>query len=126
MVCFLLFKRKKFNNEKYKQVSSKIIEISILEYFDDKKQIFVDPELDENDYEYLMGINSIFSSIFLENQDYMGNKNKLSIRSLIAYFSGLNELLEDRFWDSKDWYYLENYTLFLKTADKLINTDNSL
>mgnify|MGYP001448062518 CR=1 FL=1 len=115
---------KKFNNKKYKQVSSKIIQISIFEYFNEEKQIFVDPDLDESDYEYLMGINSIFASIFLENQNYIKENKELQIKSLIAYFSGLNELLEDRFWDSKDWSYLENYALFLNTADKFLEKNS--
>ena len=117
---------KKFNNEKFRQVSSKIIEISISEYFDEEKQIFVDPDLDENDYEYLMGINSIFASIFLERSNYINGKKEPSVKSIIAYFSGLNELLEDRFWDSKDWNYLENYALFLNVADKFIDTKKNL
>ena len=111
----------KFNNKKYKHVSSNLINISIAEYFNEKKQIFVDPELDENDFEYLMGINSIFTSIFLENQNYIKDKKAVKIESLIAYFSGMNELLEDRFWESKDLGSLENYALFLKSFDKFID-----
>ena len=117
---------KKFKNKKYHKIASKIVEISILEFYNKKKRIFVDPELDENDYEYLMGINSIFASILLENQNYLKNKKELSIKSTIAYFSGLNELLEDRFWDGKDWYYLENYALFLSTTEKFLHKQKNL
>ena len=117
---------KKFNNKKYRQIASKIVKISILEFYNKKKRIFVDPELDENDYEYLMGINSIFATIFLENQNYLKDNKELSIKSMIAYFSGLNELLEDRFWDGKDWYYLENYALFLNTTEKFLSTKINL
>ena len=88
------------------------------------KQIFVDPELDENDFEYLMGINSIFISIFLENQNYIKDKEAVKIESLIAYFSGMNELLEDRFWESKDLGSLENYALFLNSYDKFIDINS--
>mgnify|MGYP001974274799 CR=1 FL=1 len=112
---------RKFNNKKYMHVSSNLINISIAEYFNEKKQIFVDPELDENDFEYLMGINSIFTSIFLENQNYIKDKKAIKIESLIAYFSGMNELLEDRFWESKDLGSLENYALFLNSYDKFID-----
>jgi len=117
---------KKFKNKKYHKIASKIVDISILEFYNNKKRIFVDPELDENDYEYLMGINSIFASILLENQNYLKNKKGLSIKSIIAYFSGLNELLEDRFWDGKDWYYLENYALFLSTSEKFLHKQKNL
>ena len=117
---------KKFKNKKYHKIASKIVDISILEFYNNKKRIFVDPELDENDYEYLMGINSIFASILLENPNYLNNKKELSITSIIAYFSGLNELLEDRFWDGKDWYYLENYALFLSTTEKFLQTQKNL
>ena len=73
-----------------------------------------------------MGINSIFASILLENQNYLKNNKELSIKSIIAYFSGLNELLEDRFWDGKDWYYLENYALFLSTTEKFLHKQKNL
>jgi len=117
---------KKFNKGKYQQIASKILEMSILDFFNEEKRIFIDPELDENDYEYLMGINSIFTSILLENNSYMTSKKDLSAKSIITYFSGLSELLEDRFWDGKDWYYLENYALFLKATDQFLAKNQNI
>ena len=105
-----------FKNENYQKIASKLMSISLLEYYNRDKLIFIDPELDDDDYEYLMKMNAIFAKILMENEYYKSNKIDISAKYLITYFSELDELLEDRLWDSKDWDFLENYATFLSAA----------
>lgn len=52
-------------------------------------------------------------------------KNKI-VKPLISYFSGLEELLEERLWDSNDWELLERYASFLSAADRLLDSKKNL
>ena len=123
-----LFKRAavKFRDERYHQACLKMLRFSKLNYFDEKKQIFVDPELDANDYEYLMAMNGDIAFALMDQSKKLSNQKHSPVKPIITYFSGLNELLEDKFWDSKSWDFLERSASFLSSADSFLATQNNL
>jgi hypothetical protein len=96
-----------------------------LNYYDAKKQIFVDPELDANDYEYLMAINGDIAFALMDQSKKLSNQKHSPVKPIITYFSGLNELLEDKFWDSKSWDFLERSASFLSSADSFLATQSN-
>ena len=116
----------KFQNGSYHQAYSKILKFSKLNYYDEKKQIFVDPELDANDYEYLMAMNGDIAFALMEQSKNFSNQKLKLVKSIITYFSGLHELLEDKFWDGKSWGFLERTASFLSSADSFLTTQNNL
>jgi len=111
----------KFKHERYQNAASKIIHFSFSKYYNEQKQIFVDPELDPEDYEYLMEMNGNIALSLMEQGNKSAEQNYNSVKPLIRFFSRLDELLEDRFWDGKDWKFLERYALFLSAADKFLD-----
>ena len=122
-----LFKRAavKFRDERYHQACLKMLRFSKLNYFDEKKQIFVDPELDANDYEYLMAMNGDIAFALMDQSKKLSNQKHSPVKPIITYFSGLNELLEDKFWDSKSWDFLERSASFLSSADSFLATQSN-
>ena len=111
----------KYRFERYQKAASKVLRISLKKYYDSEKNIFIDPQLDAKDYEYLMGINADFAlAIMAESKNNLGKINKM-VEPLIGYFSGLEELLEERIWDGKDWDLLERYALFLSAAETFLD-----
>ena len=115
----------KFKHERYQIAASKIIHFSFSKYYNEQKQIFVDPELDPEDYEYLMEMNGNIALSLMEQGNKSAEQNYNSVKPLIRFFSRLDELLEDRFWDGKDWKFLERYALFLSAADKFLDSKNN-
>ena len=114
-----------YQSERYRQAASKILRISMREYFDEEKQIFIDPALDVNDYEYLMEMNGGFALGFMgQGIKYTRQKND-PVKPLIRYFSGLEVLLKDRLWDGKDWEFLEAYAAYLTAADQFLATETN-
>jgi hypothetical protein len=122
-----LFKRAavKFRDERYHQACLKMLRFSKLNYFDEKKQIFVDPELDANDYEYLMAMNGDIAFALMDQSKKLSSQKHSPVKPIITYFSGLNELLEDKFWDSKSWDFLERSASFLSSADSFLATQSN-
>ena len=111
----------KFKHERYQNAASKIIYFLRSKYYNEQKQIFVDPELDAKDYEYLMAMNGDIALGLMEQGNKSAEHKYNSVKPLIRYFSGLEELLEDKFWDGKDWKFLERSALFLSAADKFLD-----
>ena len=44
-------------------------------------------------------------------------------KSAYSYFFGMDELLEDRVWDARDWQFTERYVPFLTAADRFLGED---
>ena len=115
----------KYQEERYRQAASKILRISRREYYDVEKQIFIDRQLDAKDYEYLMGMNAGFALGLMGESKNNAGKINTNVKPLISYFSGLEELLEERLWDGNDWELLERYASFLSAADRFLDLRNN-
>jgi len=115
----------KYQYERYRQAASKILRISRREYYDAEKQIFIDRQLDAKDYEYLMGMNAGFALGLMGESINNAGKINTNVKPLISYFSGLEEILEERLWDGNDWELLERYASFLSAADRFLDSGNN-
>jgi hypothetical protein len=115
----------KFQNESYNKAYSKMLRFLKLNYYDEKKQIFVDPELDTNDYEYLMAMNGDIVFAFMGQSKKSAIPQLSPVKPIITYFSGLDEFLENKFWDSKSWDFLERSASFLSSADSFLATQSN-
>ena len=90
-----------------------------------KKRIFIDPELDTNDYEYLMAMNGDIVFALMGQSKKSAIPQLSPVKPIITYFSGLHEFLEDKFWDSKSWDFLERSASFLSSADSFLATQSN-
>ena len=68
-----------------------------------------------------MAMNGDIALGLMEQGNKSAEQKYNSVKPLIRYFSGLEELLEDKFWDGKDWKFLERSALFLSAADKFLD-----
>lgn len=113
----------RFQSDRYREVASTILQDSMVRFYDRGKRIFIDPSMDDvNDVEYLMEMNGLFAQTMIGLDKTLGSNYPAIIRSLITYFSGMDQLLEDRIWDSKDWQFTERYVPYLRAVDKYLAT----
>ena len=64
-----------------------------------------------------MGINAGFALGLMGESTNNTGILENNVKPLIRYFSGLEELLEERLWDGNNWEFVENYAKFLNSAD---------
>mgnify|MGYP000695513026 CR=1 FL=1 len=64
-----------------------------------------------------MEINAGFALGLMGESTNNTGKLENNVKPLIRYFSGLEELLEERLWDGNNWELLERYATFLNSAD---------
>jgi len=43
------------------------------------------------------------------------------IAAIIAYFSAIGEVLEERLWDAQDWEFTERYIPYLRAVDAYLS-----
>ena len=113
----------RFQSDRYQEVASKILQVSIARFYDKEKRIFIDPSMDDvDDVEYLMEMNGLFAQTMMGLEKTSGTNYPATMKSLITYFSGMDQLLEDRIWDSKDWQFMERYVPYLKAVEQYLTT----
>lgn len=111
----------RFQSDRYQDVASRILQVSMARFYDKEKQIFIDPSMDDtDDVEYLMEMNGLFAQTMMGLEKTSGSNYLAIVKPLITYFSGMDQRLEDRIWDSKDWQFTERYVPYLKAADKYL------
>ena len=111
----------RFQSTRYADLAAKVLRAAIAEFYDGQRQLFVDPVVDSNtNIEYLMEMNGLIarSMIVLENR--LEPQNRKIAKSLITHFSLMGEVLEDRFWEAKDWDFTEAYVPYLQALDSYI------
>jgi uncharacterized protein YyaL (SSP411 family) len=111
----------RFQSDRYQEVASKILQVSMARFYDKEKRIFIDPSMDDvDDVEYLMEMNGLFAQTLMGLEKRLDSDYPVITKSLITYFSGMDELLEDRVWDSKDWQFTEHYVPYLRAVDRYL------
>ncbi len=111
----------RFQSDRYQEVASKILQASMGRFYDKEKRIFIDPSMDDvDDVEYLMEMNGLFAQTMMGLEKTLGSNYPAIMKSLITYFSGMDQLLEDRVWNSKDWQFMERYVPYLRAVDKYL------
>ncbi len=113
----------RFQSDRYQEVAAKILQVSMARFYDKEKRIFIDPSMDDvDDVEYLMEMNGLFAQTMMGLEKTSGTNYPATMKSLITYFSGMDQLLEDRIWDSKDWQFMERYVPYLKAVEQYLTT----
>ena len=71
-------------------------------------------------------MNGWLALALLENEAVRDSEKYSIVQNLVTYFSGIEELLEDSVWDSKDWNFIERYVPYLiaseRTVDRSVQT----
>ena len=102
----ILFTRasNRFKRDMYFKTAVKLIRDSRTMFYDKERKIFIETDLDpEVDMEFVMEMNGWLALALLENEAVRVYEEDSIVRYLVTYFSGMEELLEDSIWDSKDW-----------------------
>jgi uncharacterized protein YyaL (SSP411 family) len=107
---------KKYKQPHYLHALKKLHRHALEHYYDPKRKIFVDPNLNpDDDLEFHLEMNAWLALSFLTNpKPKPDDQNR--VREIIRYFSAVGVRLEDHLWDSQDWYFTDHYTPFLKVA----------
>ncbi|MFC1664804.1 DUF255 domain-containing protein [Pseudomonadota bacterium] len=110
-----------FKSKNYQEIADKIIIDVQQKYFVRNKKIFFD-ELagDFDDIESLIEINGLLAlSLMHPTQSAKSQSSKVT-DDLMTYFSKANELIEDRTWDAREWWFAESYVPYMAAADKYL------
>lgn len=104
---------------KYLHLSLKLSDEMVSKFYDKKLKIFLE-KLPENnkDIEYLLELNSLIALTWLSytENELKGNRTKI-LNGIITYFSGVDEIFEERVWEPHQWSFLEKYVSFLKASE---------
>ena len=107
----------RFQEKRYARVAEKILHSANANFYDSEQKIFLDPDLEAaGNIEHLMEMNS-WLVLALMSRD----PDNPIISTILTYFSGMAELLEDRVWEAQDWQFAEHYVPFLFAADQFLN-----
>ncbi len=108
----------RFRNDTYRAVSEQVVRAAYARFFNPKKGIFVDPMFIEGeDVEYLMESNGLLAQTLMGLGESEDPERTAAIESVMTYFSAMQEVLEDRLWESSDWERLELYVPYLEAID---------
>ena len=109
----------RFENSHYADVASSVVHTSISKFYDEINGVFIEPAVGSNgDVEYLMALNGLLAQAMISLEDRLDEKEQSIIERVIAYYSLMGEVLEDRLWDAVDWDFTENYVAYLAAIDQ--------
>jgi hypothetical protein len=115
-----------FDDSRYTEVAARVLRAAVINYFDAKKGIFIDPGVDDStNVEYLMEMNGLLAQSIIALDDALGSSGLTIIESLISYFSLMGEPLEDRFWNAVGWEFTEIYVPYLQALEKYLSMQNT-
>ena len=123
-ILSILFTRasNRFKRDMYFKTAVKLIRDSRTMFYDKERKIFIESDLDpEVDMEFVMEMNGWFALALLENEAVRVSEENSIVQNLVTYFSGIEELLEDSIWDSKDWNFIERYVPYLIASERTVN-----
>ncbi|MBF0278710.1 MAG: thioredoxin domain-containing protein [SAR324 cluster bacterium] len=112
----------RLGDRRYQDAASKVLQMAQDQYFDSKLGIFAE-NLTENwsDVEYHMEINGLLTQAMMLLPAKNGRKERMdAIAGQINYFSAMDEIFEDRSWDTKEWEFLESYVPYLKATERFL------
>lgn len=113
----------RFHMPRYRELAGRIADKAIEEFSDSRLGILTDPRLGHaDDAEVLMEANGLIAQtlIGLNNESRYG---KL-VAGVIKYFSGIGTVLEERFWEAKDWEFTERYVPYLRAVNIYLTRTN--
>ena len=104
---------------RYADLAEQTADKAIDEFYDAKLGILTDPSLgDTDDAEFLMEVNGLLAQTLIALED--GAKYGRLINTIVTYFSGMDEILEERLWDGENWEFTERYVPYLRAVDSYL------
>ena len=111
----------RFNNPRYRDLAQRSVQAAIDSFFDQDKQIFIDPSFGlADDVEYLMEMNGLLAQTMMELEDQESGRYANLVSALMTYFSHMDEIFEDRLWEANNWEFTERYVPYLKAVDRFL------
>ena len=109
---------RRFSEPRFARISHEVIESAVSRFYETDRGIFVDPSFSGDDsIEYLMETNALLALAMMRlDEDGMPQRWDV-VESLMTYFSGVGELLDERLWESTDWEIMEAYVPYLEAID---------
>ena len=109
---------RRFSEPRYARIGASVIESAVGRFYDPARGIFVDPSFAGDDsIEYLMEMNALLALAMMAlDEDGMRQRRDV-VDSVMTYFSGVGELLDERLWESSDWEIMEAYVPYLEAID---------
>lgn len=108
-----------FEDARYLAVATKVVQSAVSEFYDLKKGIFIESDIDDSaQVEYLMELNGLLAESMFDLEPRLDSAREKVVDSLIAYYSLMEEVLEDRVWNAVDWEFTEFYVPYLRALEK--------
>jgi hypothetical protein len=111
------------NEIEYLQLSKRVIKEAQKRFYDKEKGVFIERVEDKAiDLEYQLELNGIIALTLLSIPENKRDEGETKIiKDIIAYFSNINDLFEDRLWDADGWRFMERYVPYLKAAEMYLS-----
>lgn len=108
---------KRFKHPRFARAADRVLDSALTKFYDADAKIFLDPDLEiDTNIEHLLEMNS-WLVLALQHRI----PDHPAIASVLTYFSGMDELLEDRIWGTRDWQFAEHYVPFLIASERFLN-----
>ena len=112
---------RRFSDPRFARLGHRVVESALDRFYDRDRGIFVDPSLaGDESTEYLMEMNALLALAMLGLEEDGIPQRWDVVESLMTHFSGVGELLDERFWESSDWEIMEAYVPYLEAIDRFL------
>ena len=109
---------RRFSEPRFARIAHGVVESAVGRFYEAERGIFVDPSFDGDDStEYLMETNALLALAVMRLDDDVGARRMDVVESLMTYFSGVGDLLDERLWESTEWEIMEAYVPYLEAID---------
>ncbi len=122
----------RFEDARYSAVAAKVVRAAIAEFYDGERKLFTDAGAGNAvPPEYLLELNGLLACALLElndqppGADASGTPGAELIEPLIAHYSSITEVLEERIWDGAEWDLTEAYVPYLDALEKYFSTHSA-
>jgi len=111
----------RFPDAGYLDVAARVSRASTAKFFDKEERIFVDSFLDDvGGVEYLAEMNGWLARMMIGLDEPSGGDDSATAEALITYFSGMDDVLDDRIWNADSWQFTDRYVPYLKAVDQYL------
>ena len=109
---------RRFSEPRFARIAHRVVESAVSRFYEAERGIFVDPSFDGDDStEYLMETNALLALAIMHLDEDVGARRMDVVESLMTYFSGVGDLLDERLWESTEWEIMEAYVPYLEAID---------
>ena len=109
---------RRFSEPRFARIAHGVVESAVSRFYEAERGIFVDPSFDgEDSTEYLMEMNALLALTMMRLDEGGVAQRRDVVESLMTYFSGVGDLLDERLWESTEWEIMEAYVPYLEAID---------